>query len=332
MTPIAASDTCVLVAEITGDNALLEKIGHVETLRAVERSRKRAERSVDAYEGSTISANDRRLVAHFPKEDNAVIAALDMLVRVKQLPPVSGVALSIHIVVHRCALNESGNGPDAGGLELACQLLPASPPNQLLVSSEAAAGLSEGLHSQIMVERTSEASIGYPSPLYAFPSGASAGSPGSGIASHAAIDSFAPSSTSVSTDQHGFTDAQAQHDNAAPDDNGGKLPDNRVLLLRYRNLRVSVSGSQSFVLAGREEGNDLLILDPRASRHHARIALREQGFVLIDTSTNGTFMVDNQAQETVLRRSEAPMPERGKIGLGFSPLEIGTDPIYFEIG
>jgi len=93
-----------------------------------------------------------------------------------------------------------------------------------------------------------------------------------------------------------------------------------------------VSDNHPVVLAGREEGNDLVIIDRRASRHHARIEWRQNHFVLIDTSTNGTFMVDQAGNEVVLRRGEADMPPRGRIGFGYSPTEVGAEVVFFDIG
>ena len=44
---------------------------------------------------------------------------------------------------------------------------------------------------------------------------------------------------------------------------------------------------------GREADNDIVINDTRASRHHARIKLEENSFILYDlASTNGTFLLN----------------------------------------
>jgi pSer/pThr/pTyr-binding forkhead associated (FHA) protein len=46
---------------------------------------------------------------------------------------------------------------------------------------------------------------------------------------------------------------------------------------------------------GRNPDNDIVISDPRASRHHARVTRRGESFFLEDlTSSNGTFVGDKQ--------------------------------------
>ena len=104
------------------------------------------------------------------------------------------------------------------------------------------------------------------------------------------------------------------------------------LMLRHENHNFVVSDLRPVLLAGREDGNDLVISDKRASRHHARVEWRQSRFVLIDTSTNGTYLVDETGTEVVLRRSEADLPPRGRIGFGYSPLELGAEVVFFDVG
>lgn len=41
---------------------------------------------------------------------------------------------------------------------------------------------------------------------------------------------------------------------------------------------------------GRDPGNDLVVRSAQASRHHARIGVTAQGYVIVDSSTNGVFV------------------------------------------
>jgi hypothetical protein len=70
---------------------------------------------------------------------------------------------------------------------------------------------------------------------------------------------------------------------------------------------------------GREETNDMVIEDPMASRHHARIEKRKDHFVLIDQSTNGTFVTITGRKEIAVRRSEFVLYGSGQIAFGDSP-------------
>ncbi len=70
---------------------------------------------------------------------------------------------------------------------------------------------------------------------------------------------------------------------------------------------------------GRDETNDLVIDEAMASRHHARIEKRKDHFVLIDQSTNGTYVTISGRHEIALRRSEFVLYGSGQIAFGDSP-------------
>ena len=320
-------ETCLLVAEITGDNPLLDKIGAVETQRAVERCRNRAERSVKTCQGVTLKTEGRRVLASFARAENAVQAAFDMRTQVKQLPPVSGVALSVHVVIHAGGSGAEGQPEDAV-VATASQLIAATPANQILISSEAACRLADATRSQLVAEPASAIAIpGYSAAIYAFPAGVTPVLGGS--KPMPPVETFMPTATSLSLNQSPDAATPSQlpaFQAAAP------APQKTSLMLRHNKNNLSVSDHHPVVLAGREEGNDLVIADRRASRHHSRIEWRHNHFVLIDTSTNGTFMVDDAGNEVVLRRGEADLPARGRIGFGYSPQEPGAEVVFFDIG
>ena len=68
------------------------------------------------------------------------------------------------------------------------------------------------------------------------------------------------------------------------------------LRLKHQNDVLMLEEARPIILLGREQGNDIVIIDPRASRQHARIERRREGFVLVDQSTNGTFVADGEGQ------------------------------------
>jgi adenylate cyclase len=103
-------------------------------------------------------------------------------------------------------------------------------------------------------------------------------------------------------------------------------------------LKLSVAG-ESYVLdptsvlrIGRDASNDVVVATEHASRMHARIFSRDNHFVLVDQSANGTFlMVDGSAHEVRLRRSEAVLGERGYIGLGRSAGKHGDHVLRYRL-
>lgn len=88
------------------------------------------------------------------------------------------------------------------------------------------------------------------------------------------------------------------------------------LELRYGNTVLEISQTRPSVTMGRQEHNDLEVIDTRVSRSHARIEYRNGRFVLIDHSTNGTFMMTDEGKGVNLKRSETVLEGSGIITLG----------------
>lgn len=103
------------------------------------------------------------------------------------------------------------------------------------------------------------------------------------------------------------------------------------LQVRHQQDFHVVEDHRPILLLGRELGNDVVVIDPRASRQHARIERRRDGFVLVDQSTNGTFVVQEGAAERCVKHGEFNLSGQGRIGCGFSANEVERDLVFFEI-
>jgi len=88
------------------------------------------------------------------------------------------------------------------------------------------------------------------------------------------------------------------------------------LVLTFRDTTVEVSDKRKSVNLGRADDNDLVIKGNLISRIHAKVELRRGKFVVIDQSTNGTFLMNVQGEETFVRRDSADLGKEGTIGLG----------------
>lgn len=103
------------------------------------------------------------------------------------------------------------------------------------------------------------------------------------------------------------------------------------LRIHHQQDVLFVEENRPVVLLGREIGNDIVIIDRRTSRQHARIERRREGFVLIDRSTNGTYVAENGGAERCIKAGELPLVGPGRIGCGFSANDIERDLAFFEI-
>ena len=88
------------------------------------------------------------------------------------------------------------------------------------------------------------------------------------------------------------------------------------LVLSFRDLTVEVNDQNKHVNIGRADDNDLVVKGNLISRIHAKVELRRGKFVLIDQSTNGTFLQNLQGEELFVRRDSTEVIGEGTIGLG----------------
>ena len=88
------------------------------------------------------------------------------------------------------------------------------------------------------------------------------------------------------------------------------------LVLTFRDQTVEVTDQRKSVNLGRADDNDLVIKGNLISRIHAKVELRRGKFVVVDQSTNGTFLLNVQGNETFVRRDSAELGKEGTIGLG----------------
>jgi predicted component of type VI protein secretion system len=83
------------------------------------------------------------------------------------------------------------------------------------------------------------------------------------------------------------------------------------------------------VAIGRDAQNDVVVADRLASRTHARIERRRDKFVLVDQSSNGTFVTIEGEPEVQLRREELMLRGRGRISFGHSYAADPAETVAF---
>ncbi len=88
------------------------------------------------------------------------------------------------------------------------------------------------------------------------------------------------------------------------------------LTLTFRNSTVVVDDTKKSINIGRADDNDLVIKGNLISRIHARVEQRRGRFILVDQSTNGTFLHNVQGEETFVRRDSIELVGEGILGLG----------------
>jgi pSer/pThr/pTyr-binding forkhead associated (FHA) protein len=80
---------------------------------------------------------------------------------------------------------------------------------------------------------------------------------------------------------------------------------------------------------GRADENDVVVHGSLISRIHARVEIARNKILLVDQSTNGTFVVSHEGKESFVRRDSLELTGQGTIGLGKLP--DASDAIRFQV-
>jgi class 3 adenylate cyclase len=114
---------------------------------------------------------------------------------------------------------------------------------------------------------------------------------------------------------------------AAREQKGAK---SQRLRLRYQGQEVLVSDTRSNITIGRAEENDLVVKGNLISRLHARVEVNRNKFMLVDQSTNGTFVLGKDGEEAFVRRDSMQIRGEGLIGLGKAPDSNSSQVIRYS--
>jgi len=101
------------------------------------------------------------------------------------------------------------------------------------------------------------------------------------------------------------------------------------LRLRLLDQEVILDSSRPHSSIGRADDNDLIIRGNLISRVHARIEINRNKIMLIDQSTNGTFVQSDDGEEAFVRRDSVQIKGEGLIGLGRVPEADNPQTIRF---
>lgn len=112
-------------------------------------------------------------------------------------------------------------------------------------------------------------------------------------------------------------------------DTTSMLPAIATITEQHRTFRIRLTylgvelllddRERSSATLGRGQENDLVIKGNLVSRLHARIEAGKNRFMLIDESTNGSFVQGENGDDAFVRRDAIPLKGKGVIGLGRVP-------------
>ena len=271
---------CVLFADVSGSTRLYEKLGDKEALHAVERCLNRMTRATEQFKGRVVKTIGDEVMAVFDTAEAGMDAACSMQQRVDNLPPVSGIKLAIRVGFHFGPALEEANDVFGDTVNTASRMAGLAKAGQIITTGGTVAALPP-----LLRQSTRE------------------------------IDALAVKGKAedlkvceVLWQESDDLTMKAPSVTAAP-------LATRIVLRHGAEERVIEAGHGAFYL-GRDASSDIIINDRRASRSHARIERRRDKFVLVDQSTNGTYVTFEGEAEFALKREEVILHDRGRISFG----------------
>lgn len=273
----------VLAAGVSGSARLHERLGDAEASRAVDRCIKRIERSIEAFAGRILQVGGSEVMAAFDTADAAIHAAIEMQQRIADLPPVSGVKMAIRVGISCCEMSQADEPVDENTAREAAHLAGTAKAGEILAAGK--------LREQI--------------PQTLFPLVADTGSvlPGESGRNEPIVKITPPEVTAAPA--------------TAPSEAGARQADAAAaagcLRLRYGEETILLNERKSVVSMGRDTVCDVVIRDRRASRHHATIERRGNAVILIDRSTNGTYLTIEGTPEQFLKHTQCTLRGKGLI-------------------
>ena len=292
------SNLAVLFADVSDSTRLYEAIGDTAAYGNVREVVGMLKGITEAYSGRVVKTIGDGLMCVFPGADDAANAAGEMQRQIAGRPPLeSGKTLTIRVGFHYGPVIEDGEDVFGDNVNVAARVAGLALAGQALTTTDTVAALSSSLRDVVRQ-------------INALPV--------KGKAEEVEVHELM---WQASLDRTVIPGRAPEAAAVARPAAGPKIK------LLYRGREII---ARDTVFLGRDASNTIFIMDPMASRRHAKIELRGGHFVLVDQSSNGTFVVIGGASEILLKRQELVLYSSGSIAFGHSTAE-GSDTVEFDL-
>ncbi len=291
----------VLFADICGSTRLFERFGDWQARRIESRVLDLLSEKTVEFGGSVIKTIGDEIMAQFPEADQAVNAACEMHAAIKDDPVLAELSIAVHIGLHHGPVLVERNDLFGDAVNVAARMVSQAKADQIITTRETV------LPTQL--------SDGCPAP----------DSRSGPVAGPAASRTKWRLSRSSGTKSGSLT----QMVNVGQQEELRNLLFGR-LILEYRGARIEVDPASQLFALGRGDKNHLVVDRELVSRSHADIEFRQGKFILVDHSTNGTYLLLENGSRFFVRREEFTLQDRGIICLGQAVADDNPDLIRFQ--
>jgi adenylate cyclase len=285
----------VLFADISRSSRLYEVLGDEAAKTIIENCLTRLTQIVQQHEGQVIKVIGDEIMAIFPHADGTVQAACHMQENITHYAATNSLQLGLRIGLNFGPVITEHDDIFGTTVNAAARIVAFAKSGQIMTSKETVQALSSALQAQTrIVERI-------PSP---------------GKTGRISVYQIIWERRELTTART-YLPATAVF--------------TTVLQLTHHGQVIKLKPEQSGFTIGRNVDNDMVICDDYTSRHHVQILFRKGKFVLIDQSTNGTFIVAKDQSQAFIHREEYVLLDQGWIGLGELRFSEHPDVIAFSV-
>jgi hypothetical protein len=277
-------EVAILFADVVGSTQLYDKFGDTKASETVARCLDVMKDATHEFNGTVIKTIGDEVLSTFPSVDEAMSAAARMQGRISSSRDADkdGIPVSIRIGCHFGPVVKEQNDIFGAAVHTANRMTSQAKANQIVISGATVDGMGPDWATQ--TRQIDIASV------------------------HGRVDEVALFELLWQPDEATSMLPTLEWE--------GRLKNKSRLVLSFRETTVEVSDDKKNVNLGRADDNDLVVKGNLISRIHARIEKRRGKFMLIDQSTNGTFLQNVEGDETFVRRDSTELAGEGIIGLG----------------
>ena len=291
----SSASRVVMFADISGSTRLYDYYGDQRALAWVAECLHRLREITAQAGGHTVRSTGDGLLCTFVHADAAIEAGAWMIEVIGGIAGPPGLTLVLHVGCHYGPVIESEGDIYGDSVNLAARVAGLAKPGQIMTTEETVAQLSPTMRDRVRC-------LG-PMPV-------------KGKQNPPLIYEF------VAAEVGEATLLRTRFDLHTP----GRL----VLRHAGKEWTLAPGGRTRYTL-GRDAGCDVVVMHPRASRHHANLELRGTHYHLVDHSSNGTHVVTASGEALVLRHQEIVLAGRGQIALGQAPDTREAVPIEYAV-
>lgn len=290
-------EVAILFADVVGSTQLYDKFGDTKASETVADCLDVMKDATHQYNGTVIKTIGDEVMSTFPTVEEAMGAAVTMQTRISADNKQEGrIPVSIRVGCHFGPVVQEQNDIFGAAVHTANRMTSQAKAKQIIISGETVAKMSPDLKRQ--TRQIDVATV------------------------RGKLDEIALYELLWNPDEATSMLPTIEWENQAR--KASKL------LLSFRDQSIEINDKRKNVIMGRADDNDLVVKGNLISRIHAKVEMRRGKFMLVDQSTNGTFVQNLQGEETFIRRDSAELKGEGIIGLGKAEQPGGSLAIHYK--